>query len=355
MSAVTQLTPAVGIKTACDVLAVPRSRYYRQHGGGQAKEPAIAARRRPANPRRYSDAERAQMRAVLNSERFMDQSPEQVVAVLAEEGTYLASARTLYRVLAEAGQLRERRARRQHPKHATPRLVARGPNEIWSWDITKLKGPEKGIYYMLYVVLDIFSRYVVGWLLAERENAQLAQHLLRQSMYKQGVIDENLTVHADRGSPMRALSTRQMLDSLGATASYSRPRVSNDNPYSESQFGTLKARPELPERLGSVTHGRQILRPIFNWYNTQHHHSGIAMLTPQQVHSALAEQVLRQRLDVRMAAYRAHPERFIGGPPRLESLPPEVWINQPKSTPENTENGDCSALAEGGNEVPLLQ
>jgi putative transposase len=323
--AVEGLAETTSVVAACEALAVPRATYYRRQRPVEPKPPSP----RPQNHRRICDEERAMIRQVLNSERFMDRSPEQVCAILFEEDKYLASPRTMYRVLAEVGQVHERRDRRRHPVHHIPRLVARGPNEIWSWDITKLKGPVKGIYYLLYVILDIFSRYVVGWLLAEHENASLAQHLLRETMAKHGIEPGQLTVHQDRGSPMRAKTTRQLLDDLGASRSYSRPRVSNDNPFSESHFGTLKQRPEFPDRLGSPQHGRQVVRELLAWYNHEHHHSGIVMLTPAQVHYGLAEQVLAQRHAVRLAAYEKHPERFINGPPRVEKLPEEVWINKP--------------------------
>lgn len=325
MTAAEELAEATSVATACRALAVPRATYYRRQQPAQPRPPV----QRPPNHRRICDEERATIREVLNSKRFMDKSPEQVCATLFEEDTYLASPRTMYRVLAEAGQVRERRDRRRHPAHFTPRLVARAPNEVWSWDITKLKGPFKGIYFMLYVMLDIFSRYVVGWLLAERENARLAQHLMRETLAKHGIEPHQLTIHQDLGSPMRAKTTKQLLDDLGARRSYSRPRVSNDNPFSESQFGTLKQRPELPARLGSVQHGRQVMRELLKWYNHEHHHSGIVMLTPAQLHFGLAEQVLAQRHAVRLRAYGEHPERFINGPPRLEKVPDEVWINKP--------------------------
>jgi putative transposase len=328
------LAKTTDVVTACRALAVPRATYYRHRQPPQAPVTEEAPKKeRPRNPRRYSDAEREEILAVVNSSEFMDKAPEQIVAILAERDTYVASARTMYRVLAEENQVHDRRGRRHHPVHVMPRLVAHGPNEVWSWDITKLKGPAKGIFYMLYVVLDIFSRYVVGWLLAEHENAKLAQHLLRETMSKHGVEPGQLTIHQDRGSPMRAKSTRDMLDDLGATRSYSRPRVSNDNPFSESQFGTLKQRPELPGRLGSAQHARQVLRPLLTSYNEEHHHSGIQLLTPAQVHYGRAEEVLAQRHTVRLAAYNAHPERFINGPPKLEILKGEVWINQPVDDP----------------------
>jgi len=328
MMATQELAAVTNVKTACAALAVPRATYYR-HQRPASNPPA---RQRPRNSRRYSDGEREEMLTLLNSERFVDKSPEQVFAILAEDDKYVASARTMYRVLSEAKQVRERRNRRIHPVHVMPRLVANGPNAVWSWDISKLKGPAKGIWFMLYVVLDIFTRYVVGWMLAEHENAKLAQHLLRETMNKHGIEPGQLTVHQDRGAPMRAKSTMQLLDGLGVARSYNRPRVSNDNPFSESHFGTMKQRPELPERLGSVQHGRQVLRKLYRWYNHEHHHSGIAMLTPAQVHYGLADKVLAQRHAVRLAAYAAHPERFINGPPQVETLPKEVWINPPAET-----------------------
>jgi putative transposase len=326
MSVVRSLAETVGLKASCEALAVARPTYYRRQRPKPVRtEPAVRA----PNPRRYSDAEREAMLQVLNSPRFVDCSPEQVEATLAEDNQRIGSARTMYRVLAEAGQLHERRHRRPATHHAVPQLVARAPNQVWSWDITKLRGAAAGLWYMLYVVLDLYSRFVVGWLLAERENAKTAQHLLRETMRKYAITPGQLTVHQDRGSPMRASSTMQLLDELGVTRSYSRPRVSNDNPFSESAFATLKARPQLPERLGSVVHGRQVLRDVFRWYNYDHHHRGIAMLTPAQVHFGQAEQVLAQRYALRMAAYEANPLRFIGGPPKLQTLPAEVWINPP--------------------------
>ena len=332
MTAAEKLAESTGVATACRVLSVSRASYYRKLKPAQPKP---ASPRQP-NHRRIDDRERAKIREVLNSERFMDKSPEQVAAILFEEDKYLASPRTMYRILAEVGQVRERRNRRRHPVHNIPRLVARGPNEVWSWDITKLKGPAKGIYYMLYVMLDIFSRYVVGWLLAEQENAAHAQHLMRETLAKHDIEPGQLTVHQDRGSPMRAKTTKQLLEDLGASRSYSRPRVSNDNPFSESQFGTLKQRPGLPDRLGSPQHGRQVFRELLAWYNLEHHHSGIVMLTPAQVHYGHAEEVLAQRHAVRLAAYHEHPERFINGPPRMEKLPSEVWINKPNETDDSS-------------------
>lgn len=344
MKAAQELAELVNVKASCDALAVARPSYYRRC---RPPTPKPAAVERPPNPRRYSDAERDAILQVLNSKRFCDKSPEQVEAILAEEGKRIASARTMYRILAALQQVRERRNRRRHFVHHTPRLVAHGPNEVWSWDISRLKGPEKGIWYMLYVALDIYSRFVVGWLLAERENSKIAQHFLRETMRKQGIEPGQLTVHQDRGSPMRAKSTMELLDDLGAGRSYSRPQVSNDNPFSESHFGTIKQRPDLPDRLANIEHGRQVLREIYSWYNYEHHHSGIMMLTPAQVHLSQADQMLAKRHALRMAAYEANPLRFISGPPSRQQLPAEVWINPPVA------NADTTTRSQPGSEEVL--
>lgn len=290
---------------------------------------------RPKNPRRIDDTKRAEIRELLNSERFVDVAPEQVEAILLDEDTWVASARTMYRVLAEAKQVRDRRNRRRHPNYKKPELLANAPLQVWSWDITRLKGPAKATWFYLFVMLDLFSRFVVGWLLAQRENAELAQQFIRETMRKHGIEPGQLTLHQDRGSPMRAKSTRELMEDLGIAASFSRPRVSNDNPYSESHFSTLKQRPEMPERFGSPQHARQIFRQLFRWYNFEHCHSGIAMLTPAQVHQGKAAQVLAARHEVRLAAYRAHPERYINGPPKRAELPTEVWINRPVDEPSS--------------------
>lgn len=330
-----QLATQVTTRAACAALGVATSTYYRK------QRPAPARRHGPRkpNPRRIPEPERQQIRDTLNSERFMDKAPGQVFAILAEQGQCIGSERTMYRVLDEVGQVQQRRARRTHPKHAIPQLVARGPNEVWSWDITKLRGEAKGISYALYLVLDLFSRYAVGWLLSRYENAELAKKLLRETVAKYDVAPGQLTVHNDRGSPMRAHKTVELLDSLGVKRSYSRPRVSNDNPFSESQFATMKARPEIPERIGSEQHGRQVIREILHWYNYEHRHSGIAMLTPAQVHFGLADDALAIRHAAKLDYYDKHPERFINGRPRRELIPAEVWINPPQTATEPMATG----------------
>jgi putative transposase len=269
----------------------------------------------------------------LHSERFVDQSPAEVQATLLEEQTYLCSTRTMYRILDAAQEVRERRDQARHPAYAKPELVATAPNQIWSWDITKLKGPIPYLYYSLYVILDLFSRYVVGWMVAASENAHLAQRLIEATCLKQGIGPHQLTIHADRGAPMRSKLLVELYADLNIGVSHSRPRVSNDNPFSESQFRTFKYRPEFPNRFGSPEHARGVSHDLFTWYNDAHHHSGLSYLTPADVHYGRAATILEVRHRTRLAAYDAHPERFVQGPPRLEILPHAVWINPPvKST-----------------------
>lgn len=329
MEAALALAPVVGVAMACAALAVPRATYYRR------RQPAHAPRSRPAPPRALSAEESAKVLAVLNSERFADKAPRQVYAELLDEGVYHCSVRTMYRIL-DANQLvRERRDQLRHPSYAKPELLATKPNQVWSWDITKLLGPQKWTYYYLYVVLDIFSRYVVGWMVATKESAVLAQRVIADSCAKQGVLAGQLTIHADRGAPMIAKSTALLMADLGVTKTHSRPHVSDDNPFSEAHFKTLKYRPELPERFGSLEDARSTVAPLMRWYNDEHHHSGLALLTPHQVHYGLADEVIAQRQRVLDAACVVHPERFVRGAPLHPSPPREAWINQP-SKPTTT-------------------
>jgi putative transposase len=285
-----------------------------------------------ASPRALRPSERQAVLGVLNSERFMDQSPAEVHATLLEEQTYLCSTRTMYRVLAAAGEVRERRDQARHPAYAKPELVATAPHQIWSWDITKLKGPVAYLYFSLYVILDLFSRYVVGWMVAAHESARLAERLIAATCHKQGLTPNQLTIHADRGAPMRSKVVAELFADLGIVASHSRPRVSNDNPFSEAQFRTFKYRPEFPDRFGSLQDARAICHDLFGWYNDAHHHSGLRYLTPADVHYGRATTILAVRHQTRLAAYAAHPERFVQGPPRVETLPTAVWINPPAKT-----------------------
>jgi putative transposase len=244
----------------------------------------------------------------------------------------------MYRILSASKEVRERRNQARHPVYATPRLQATGPNQVWSWDITKLKGPVKWLYYHLYVMMDIYSRYVVGWMVAPKEKTELAKRLISESCAKQGVKPNQLVIHADRGSSMKSKGVAELLADLGIEKSHSRPRVSNDNPYSESQFKTLKYHPDFPENFGSVQNAREFGWPFFDWYNNEHRHSGIAMLTPAQVHYGNPQKVLQQRHQVVMLAWNLHPERFPNGKPRLHSLPASVWINPPANDEEVAEH-----------------
>jgi putative transposase len=270
------------------------------------------------------------VRQVLNSDRFQDSAPRQVYAeLLDDDELYLCHWRTMYRLLAEYQEVGDRRDQLHHPPATKPILVATAPNQVWSWDITELKGPAKGISYYLYVILDIFSRYVPGWLLADQETADLAQTLIAESCLKQGIPPHQLTLHADRGGPMRAKTVAQLLADLQITKSHSRPYTPDDNPYSEAQFKTMKYRPDFPDRFTSQQAALAWARPFFSWYNHQHRHSALALMTPAMVHYGLVDQVQAQRQQVLQAAYDAHPERFVRGEPTLQKLPEAVWINNP--------------------------
>ena len=328
MATVKDLAHAVGIRTACAALGLPRSRFYRAEQPPMPKPTTQPAR--PTPPRALSPAEKEHVREVLDSERFQDQAPREVYATLLDEGLYVCSWRTMYHLLDEYDEVRERRNQASHPVYVKPELVATAPNQLWSWDITKLLGPEKWLYYYLYVILDVYSRYVPGWLIAERESAELAEELLATTCVKQGIVREQLTVHADNGGPMIAHTLTQLFSDLGITPSHSRPHVSDDNPYSEAQFKTMKYRPDYPERFGSSPDARRWAQAFFNWYNNEHHHSALGLLTPAVVHSGQAPAVLAERQRVLTAAYAAHPERFVKGPPTPSALPKEVWINRPQ-------------------------
>jgi putative transposase len=282
------------------------------------------------------ESEKAAVRDLLNSERFQDQPPREIYATLLDEGQYHCSWRTMYRILDEHAEVRERRNQLRHPTYRRPELLATGPKQLWSWDITKLRGPAKGQFYYLYVLLDVFSRYVPGWLIAERESAELAEELIAETCRKQGIAATQLTLHADHGSPMIAKPIVQLLADLGVQKSHSRPHVSNDNPYSEAQFRTLKYCPAYPDRFGSVADARQWGQDFFHWYNDEHHHTGLALLTPADVHHGRAAAMLAERQAVLRQAYDAHPERFVKGMPKAPQLPAAVWINPPKPDPQPT-------------------
>ncbi len=288
---------------------------------------------RPKPARALSGTECQTALAHLHSDRFVDQAPHQVYATLLDEGVFVCSPRTMYRLLQEHGEVRERRDQLRRPAYKKPELLATQPNQVWSWDITKLRGPVKWTYFYLYVLLDLFSRYVVGWMVAPRESAELAKKLIQESIAKQGVPSGQLTIHADNGPSMTSKTLALKLADLGVTKSHSRPYVSDDNPFSESQFKTMKYRPDFPDRFGSLEDARAHGQGFFHWYNIEHHHSGIALLTPHMVHYGLAADVLDNRQRVLTAAFQQHPERFVHKPPRPAPLPEAVWINPPKPGP----------------------
>jgi len=329
MTAAAQLAPTVGTSVACLALGTSRAGYYRRR---QAPRPFTTPKPRRPSPRALSGAERRGVLDVLNSPRFVDQAPAQVHAALLDEGVYHCSTRTMYRILDDANEVRERRNQLQHPQYHKPELVATNPNQVWSWDITMLPGPGKGSRFHLYVILDIFSRYVVGWLLATRECSLLAARLIRETCDKQEVRPTQLTIHSDRGPSMKSQTVAQLLAALGVVKSHSRPHVSNDNPFSESQFKTLKYRPEFPDRFESYDEARAFCTQFFPWYNDQHYHSGIGMLTPASVHYALAHAIVAKRQQTLHAACAAHPERFVHGLPKPKPVPHVVWINPPNDS-----------------------
>lgn len=333
------LAESQGVVAACATLGLPRSSLYRARPSANvpdvlpdSAEPAV----RPAPPRALSQAEQELVCEVLNSERFQDQAPREVYATLLDEEQYLCSWRTMYRILYERAEVSERRNQLRHPAYQKPELLATGPNQVWSWDITKLRSPSKGVYYYLYVILDIFSRYVVGWMVAEAETAELAEQLIAETCAKQDVQHAQLTIHADNGGPMTAKVVAVLMADLGVAKSHSRPHVSDDNPYSEAQFKTLKYRPDYPDRFGSLVDARSWSRRFFAWYNEQHHHSGLGLLTPADVHAGRAEAVRQQRQAVLQQAFQAHPERFVHGAPQPDKLPEAAWINPPKTAADQS-------------------
>jgi putative transposase len=322
---VEELTPLVGTRPACRALGAAVATIYRRR-----RPPEPRARGpRPAPARALSHAERQAVLAVLHSERFVDCSPAQVWAILLDEGRYLASERTMYRLLEANGEVRERRDQLRHPAYQRPELLAERPNEVWSWDISKLKGPAKWTCFYLYVILDVFSRYVVGWTVQHREAASVAEALIAQAAEQQKIGRGQLTVHADRGSSMTSKPVALLLADLGVLKTHSRPYTSTDNPYSEAQFKTLKYRPGFPARFDSIEHARAFCRVFFDWYNHQHRHSGIGLMTPAAVHHGHAQALHAERQQVLAAAYAAKPERFVRGVPQPPTLPTGAWINKP--------------------------
>jgi len=338
MAAVMQHAPVLGVDATCDAFGVARAAYYRK------RSTAFGPRqKRPAPPRKLPPAERQAVLDVLHEPRFVDLAPAEVHAALLTEGRYLCSVRTMHRILGENSEAKERRDLARHPHYQRPELMATGPNQLWSWDITKLKGPVKWTYFYLYVILDVFSRYVVGWMLAPRETAVLAQRLIAETYRRQGIEPAQLTIHADRGSSMTSKPVAFLLADLGVTKTHSRPHVSDDNPYSEAQFKTLKYRPDFPKNFGCIEDGRAHCTDFFAWYNDEHHHSGLAMFTPADAHFDRIDERLAARQAVMDAAFEAHPARFPNGRPLLQRPRTAVWINPPTGT-----SGAAAASNAGG-------
>lgn len=345
MQTVAEVSPQLGIAPTCAALNFPRASYYRalspksKEGGGSVStqveriDPG-ANQSVVSNPRALQPEERRAVLEILHEARFADLAPAEVYATLLDEGRYLCSERTMYRILAENHEVRERRAQLRHPRYAAPELLATRPNQLWSWDITKLLGPTKWSYFHLYVILDVFSRYVVGWMVANRESATLAEKLIAETCVRQKIERDQLTLHADRGSSMKSKPVALLLADLGVTKTHSRPHVSNDNPFSESHFKTFKYRPDFPERFGSAQDARHHCVDFFPWYNCEHHHVGLGLLTPHDVHHGLAAARHAERTLVLAAAHAQHPERFPRGTPKPPPLPTEVWINKPVAPKE---------------------
>lgn len=326
MATTETLGAVIGVRAACAALQVPRSTLARARRSAAPPRPTPP----PALRRALSADERAAVHATLNSDRFQDCAPREVYAELLEHEMYLCSVATMYRILGENQEIRERRDQLRHPAYTKPELLATAPNQVWTWDITKLLGPTKWTYYYLYVVLDLFSRKAVGWMLAARESAELAEQLVAETCARQSIAPHQLTLHADRGSAMISNTLALLLTDLGVLKSHSRPQVSNDNPYSEAQFKTLKYHPTFPAFFGSLADARAWAQEFFRWYNDEHHHLGLGLLTPTAVHAGQVIQIQQRRQAVLQAAYVAHPERFVKGPPVAPALPTAVWINPPK-------------------------
>jgi putative transposase len=336
MQAVESLKGSVGLAAACRALSMPRSTLYRrQRALAYLTVPAA----RPPPQRVLTAVERQEVLDVLRNDRFADKAPQEVYAILLDEGRYLCSIRTMYRILASENEVRERRNQLRRPVYRKPELIATGPNQVWSWDITKLRGPVKWNYYYLYVMMDIFSRYVVGWMVATRESATLAIRLVDESCAKQGILRSQLTIHADRGSSMRSKSLALFLADMGITKTHSRPHVSNDNPFSEAQFKTLKYRPDFPQVFGSIQDSRVFCQSFFPWYNTEHRHGGIGLMTPEMVHYKRDMAIIAARQSVLTSAYEIHPERFVSKRPSPPPAPKAVWINPPLRN--NSDGGDA--------------
>jgi transposase InsO family protein len=333
MDAVAALAPTPGLTAAaCAGLNLSRASVYRQRA--DLARPPAAHRPRPSPRRSLAVAERQTVLGLLRAPRFADQAPAEVYASLLDEGVYLCSIRTMYRILAASQEVHERRNQLRHPAYQKPELLAQAPNQVWSWDITKLMGPAKWTYFYLYVIIDIFSRRIVGWCVADRESATLFMALFKQTVAKHPAPAGQLTLHADRGGPMRAKATALLLADLGVGQSHSRPHTSNDNPFSESHFKTMKYQPQFPQRFGCIQDAKAFCRDFFDWYNQQHHHAGIGLMTPDQVHFGQADAIHAARQDTLNSAFNKNPERFVGKGPQPPAKPIAAWINPPQKTLE---------------------
>ena len=329
--AIALLAPRIGTRAACAASGVAQASYYRRHrvSAAQPRRPAVPHHDRH-QPRALNPAERQAILAMLHSDRFADLAPAEAWAILLDEGAYLGSVSTFYRVLRQAGEVRERRAQAAHPAAVKPELAAAAPDQVYSWDITKLHGPAKWTYYHLYVIPGIYSRYAVGWMVAARESAALAEKLIADTCAKQGIGRGQLTIHADRGSSMTSKPVALLLADPGVTQSHSRPHVSNDNPYSEAQFKTLKYRPDFPARFASIEAARAHCQRFFRWYNDEHRHGGPGLHTASDIHHGHAAAIQAARARVLTAAYLQHPERFVRQPPAPPAIPASAWINPPE-------------------------
>jgi putative transposase len=332
--ALEDLTPTIGRARACAAVGVNRATWYRRNRLSPA--PPRPVRERKRHPRALTADEREEVVATLNSPRFVDTAPAQIWATLLDEGVHLCSESTMYRILRERGEVRERRRQATHPPRVKPELVAHAPNTVWSWDVTKLRGPDRRVFFCLYTMIDIYSRYTVGWMVADREHEELARQFVTETVGRQEANADRLTIHADRGAIQTAKSVAELMADLGVSRSHSRPKTSNDNPYSESQYKTLKYRPDYPTRFASIGHAREWSAEFFDWYHHDHRHSGIGYHTPYDMHHGLAELVRETRAGTLADAYRDHPERFVHGHPEPPRIPTHAWINKPTQHQEHT-------------------
>ncbi len=337
MQSAKTLAEDIGIAKTCSLLGISRMTEYRT----RRRSPSGA--KKSVHPRALTAVEEAAVLDALSSEDFVDCAPASVYATLLENGRYLCSTSTMYRLLRKNNAVHERRQTRRHPTYEAPQLLAQKPNEVWSWDITKLPGLRKFEYYHLYVMLDIYSRRVIGWMVAERESGTLAGEFIRDCCAREGIPRGSLTIHSDRGTAMMSRPVVNLLSSLDVQKTVSRPQVSNDNPYSESHFKTMKYRPCFPKKFGSIQDVRAALEPFFLWYNSKHRHSGIAYLTPDAVHLGHAEKIQEQRKLVLAAAYAAAPHRFVRGAAKPPVLPSAAWINPPATKDEKSAIHRCTA------------